>query len=97
MSMPKGFKSEKGYATVTDIDNGMDYRSIAEKMTASGDKMNHSTARNVFLRAMKKLAIPMHELYGIPLDDKSLSRTARDPDFQSGIIDLLGEDDAKMI
>ena len=51
MSMPKGYKVEHGYATVGD---GLGYREIAEKMTETGDKMNHSTARNVFLSAMSK-------------------------------------------
>ena len=48
MSMPKGFKSSHGYATVTD-NQGLGYREIAEHMSLKGDKMNHSTARNVFL------------------------------------------------
>ena len=48
MSMPKGFKSTHGYATVKDYDGGSDYRTIAEKMSAAGYKMNHATARNVF-------------------------------------------------
>ena len=63
MSMPKGHKSENGYATVSSIENGLDYRSIAEIMSAEGYKMNHATARNIFLKAMKKLAKPIHELY----------------------------------
>ena len=33
MSMPKGHKSQHGYATVSGIDGGLDYRSIALKMT----------------------------------------------------------------
>ena len=97
MGMPKGFKSEKGYATVSKVEGGMDYRKIAEHMTTSGDKMNHSTARNVFLRAMKKLAVPLHRLYDMPVDDRSLNQTAKDPDFQSGIIDLLGNSDSEII
>ena len=56
MTMPKGHKSPHGYATVKSLPGGMDYRSIAEKMTVEGDKMNHATARNVFLCAMKKFA-----------------------------------------
>ena len=37
--------ANKKYVT-TNIENGLDYRSIAEIMTKSGDKMNHSTVRN---------------------------------------------------
>ena len=58
MGMPKGHKSENGYATVTGT-SGFGYREIAEKMTSDGLKMNHATARNYFLRAMKKIAAPL--------------------------------------
>ena len=89
MSMPKGFKSDKGYATVTDFPGSLDYRAIAERMSESGDKMNHSTARNVFLRAMKKMAYAMHDLYDLSVDDPDLDRTARDPDFQHGLYEAM--------
>ena len=89
MSMPKGFKSNNGYATVTDFPGALDYRAIAEKMSNAGDKMNHSTARNVFLRAMKKLAHTMHDLYSLSVDESDLDRTARDPEFQHGIYDAM--------
>jgi hypothetical protein len=89
MSMPKGFKTTNGYATVSKADGGLDYRSIAEKMTGSGDKMNHATARNIFLRAMKKLATPIHEMYEIESDEVSITRTAKDPRFQESISEIM--------
>ena len=89
MSMPKGHKAEKGYATVTDFPGALDYRAIAERMSDDGDQMNHSTARNVFLRAMKKLAFTMHELYDLSVDENDLARTARDPEFQQGIYEAM--------
>ena len=54
MSMPKGFKIHRGYATVDSDSGGLGYREIAEKMTSDGCKMNHSTARNIFISAMGK-------------------------------------------
>ena len=89
MSMPKGFKSPNGYATVSSIEGGMGYREIAEEMVSSGQKMNHSTARNIFLSAMHKLAREACELYGIKPDKNNLDRIAKDPRFQSGIVDVL--------
>lgn len=89
MSMPKGHKSEQGYATVSDEDGGMDYRTIAELMTSQGHKMNHATARNIFLRAMKKLAEPVCELYGIKGDSDRLEKLSRDPRFQSSMIEVI--------
>jgi len=91
MSMPKGFKTRKGYATITEVPNGMDYRAIAEEMTSRGDKMNHATARNVFLKAMLKLAEPMHKLYQLECDEATLTQTAKDPEFQSGMIDMIND------
>jgi len=89
MTMPKGHKSPHGYATVKSLPGGMDYRSIAEQMTLDGDKMNHATARNVFLAAMKKFAGPILKMYDIPIDDTAVMRTAKDPRFQESIIDIL--------
>ncbi len=89
MSMPKGFKSANGYATVSKEDGGMDYRSIAELMTDDGHKMNHATARNIFLRAMKKIAEPIHEMYNLEIDEVSITRTAKDPRFQESILEII--------
>jgi len=91
MTMPKGHKSPHGYATVKSLPGGMDYRSIAEEMTSTGDKMNHATARNVFLGAMKKFAGPILKMYDIAADDASVMRTAKDPRFQESIIDILDD------
>tara|TARA_Y100000310_G_C20139951_1_gene559798 strand:- start:156 stop:488 length:333 start_codon:yes stop_codon:yes gene_type:complete len=90
MSMPRGYKSENGYATVTSEYGGADYRTIAEKMTSDGHKMNHATARNIFLRAMKKLADPLCKLHGIS-DDKLIEQAARDPSFQESMIEIVSD------
>tara|TARA_B100000686_G_scaffold348285_1_gene438938 strand:- start:1102 stop:1404 length:303 start_codon:yes stop_codon:yes gene_type:complete len=94
--MPKGHKSKNGYATVSES-GGLGYREIAEKMTEEGDKMNHSTARNVFLSAMSKLAREICILQGMPTDQQSIKRLAADPRFQSGIMDIIKDADAKQI
>ena len=90
MSMPKGYKSETGYATVTSDYGGMDYRAIADKMSEDGFKMNHATARNVFLRAMKKLAAPVCQLHDVS-DDADVDRTSRDPRFQEGMVEIISD------
>jgi len=89
MSMPKGHKSKHGYATVSSLGQGLGYREIAEKMTEEGDTMNHSTARNVFLSAMKKIAKDVCVLTGSDVSDSNLKRVSSDPRFQSGIVDIL--------
>lgn len=85
MSMPKGFKSENGYATVTGTD-GLGYREIAEHMTSDGVKMNHATARNYFIRAMKKIAKPLANH-----SERHPDQLAADPGFQGAIATLMKE------
>ena len=82
MPMPKGHKSENGYATVTG--HGKGYREIAEDMTANGHKMNHATARNHFIRAMEKLASKVQ-----PVSNKSVPELAADPRFQDAIASII--------
>ena len=92
MSMPKGYRSENGYATVANS-SGRGYREIAERMSSCGDKMNHSTARNVFLSAMRKLAKDICDMHRVPVDSENINRIATDPRFQEGIIEILKDDD----
>ena len=87
--MPKGHKSDYGYATVTGNIGGLDYRTIAEKMTDDGYKMNHATARNIFLRAMKKLASPLCEMYTPETTQSHLDYIAKDPRFQASMIEMV--------
>lgn len=89
MPMPKGYKAEHGYATNKTFAGGEDYRTIANKMTASGHKMNHATARNVFLSALRKIAKPVHKMNDLSVSEDSLQQTAKDPRFQSGVADIL--------
>ena len=86
MSMPKGYKVEHGYATV---DSGLGYREIAEKMTDDGCKMNHSTARNIFLSAMSKFVTELFEVYNIPVSKDKIKKVSSDPRFQSGLMTAI--------
>jgi hypothetical protein len=89
MSMPKGYKVELGYATVNSESGGLGYREIAEKMTSDGFKMNHSTARNVFIAAMRKIAEDMVTLYEVRPDQSKIDKIASDPRFQVGVSEAI--------
>lgn len=89
MPMPKGFKATHGYATNKQFAGGEDYRAIAEHMTSRGYKMNHATARNVFLSALRKIAKPIHIVNDVSITDEHLQHTAKDPRFQAGIAEIL--------
>ena len=82
MAMPKGHKMKQGYATVAD---GLDYRAISEIMTERGFKMNHATARNVLLSALRSLASDLLLSRGEDLQLERVEQIARSPLFQSGI------------
>ena len=87
MPMPKGMRHESGYATVTG--EGLGYREIAEEMTRRGHKMNHASARNYFIRAMRKLSKSVQEFN----PDADTEKMATDPMFQSAVASLLRESD----
>lgn len=88
MAMPKGHKMNQGYATVAD---GLDYRAISEIMTERGFKMNHATARNVLLSAMRSLASDLLLSRGEELQLERVDQIARSPQFQSGISDAVSD------
>ena len=81
MSMPKGFKSQNGYATSKML-GGKTYHEISDIMVDEGFKMNHSTARNVFVSSLQKIASEVTGLYDLNLPQKEIKRIAKDPRFQ---------------
>lgn len=89
MALRKGVKIERGYATVDE--DGVNYREISETMTDIGFPMNHSSARNYVLRAMRKFARGFAEHIDADLDDKIIDQVAVSPGFQSLVGDLLSQ------
>ena len=92
--MPKGHKSKFGYATTKTFSGGADYRAIAEKMTECGYKMNHATARNVFLNALTKIADPINKLQSNK--PSCINTMVKDPRCQEGVAAILSELNVKV-
>ena len=90
MGMPKGFKSKNGYGT-SKLFDGMTYHEIADSMRDTGFKMNHSTARNVFVNALIKVASEISELYELNLSDIELKKLAIHPGFQDSVRYFMNE------
>tara|TARA_R110002124_G_scaffold57542_8_gene161020 strand:+ start:713 stop:997 length:285 start_codon:yes stop_codon:yes gene_type:complete len=88
--MPKGFKSENGYSTKKTL-GGKSYHEISSLMSEKGYKMNHSTARNVFVSSLEKIARDVVKLYDIASDEKSINRISKDPRFQDAIVSFMRE------
>lgn len=93
MSMPAGSKFKNGYATVESCGGGLEYRLIVEKLAADGEKISVSTARNLTVRALQKIARELCILQGVPsnkLEEESF-RVALDPRFQESMSIMIGE------
>jgi hypothetical protein len=88
MALKMGTTVERGYATVT-LDEGVNYREIADTMTELGFPMNHSSARNHVIRVMRKFVSAVAHVYEVDLDEKRLDEVAKSPTFQGGMADLL--------
>jgi len=80
----------KKYVTVSK-GNGLGLYAIADVMTKSGNKMNHSTVRNVINRSFFKLAKNISDNYNLNYDAKKIDEISKSPDFQESIVDLLRE------
>ena len=93
MSMPTGSKFANGYATVSADFGGLEYRAITERMAADGDEISVSTARNLVLRALEKLARELCIIQGVPADrlDAESKRVSLDPRFQESMASMLGD------
>jgi len=88
--------SHKKYVSVVN-DNGLDYNQIAEYQTKRGDKMNHSTARNLVVRSFIKIAESITNKCGMSLSHEELLNMAIDKNFQESIIDLIREREQEKI
>jgi hypothetical protein len=93
MTMPRGHKIVGGYATVSQIQDACDYKLIAKRCSDSGDKMSHSTARNIFLTAMAKVADNLHRSHGNICTRQQLFKIAKNPIFQMSVAEILKGDE----
>jgi hypothetical protein len=88
-AMPSGKKIDGGYFSVASIPGADDYKLIANKCTDLGYSMGHSTARNVFLSAMMKIANSVQKSNQISMNEKELYDIARNPRFQMSVAEVL--------
>lgn len=79
---------KSSYATVT-LDEGVNYREIADMMTEIGYKMNHSSARNYVLRVMRKFAEAIVDGWNLDVPEHKLEKIVKSPQFQQAICGIL--------
>ena len=71
MPMPKGHVSSNGNGTAKEL-GGITYHDVADIMSSKGFKMNHSTARNVFISSLMKIASSVTSIYDMNVNSKDL-------------------------
>tara|TARA_B100000674_G_C37823398_1_gene906947 strand:- start:471 stop:776 length:306 start_codon:yes stop_codon:yes gene_type:complete len=90
MPMPKGYKKETGYGSTKSL-GGMSYHQIAKEMNKKEYKMNHSTARNVFVTGLMKIAEGVATLHDVEYSKKEIKKIAIDPRFQEAVSEYMKE------
>ena len=90
MPMPKGYKKETGYGSTKSL-GGLSYQEIAKTMNEKNYKMNQSTARNIFVSGLMKIAENLSELHSAALDKKEIKKIAIDPRFQEAVSEYMRE------
>lgn len=80
--------SNKKYVTTNNYE-GMGYYDIAKVMTESGEKMNHSTARNIVIRSFSKIVKNISQKYGKKYSEEQIKEIAKSPQFQNSIIEIM--------
>lgn len=88
-------KSTNKYVSVNKEHGSLKYREIADIMSASGDKMNHATVRNIILRGFTKIVKGVSKDYGNVIKDEEAFEIAKSPEFQQTIINLIKRNDAR--
>jgi hypothetical protein len=68
---------------------GLEYRTIANMMTNDGDKMNHSTVRNIITRGFSKVIKGIAKDYDLKYDADKIKKIAQSPEFQNSIVSVM--------
>jgi len=76
----------KKYVT---IEEGTDFRTIAKIMTERGYKMNHATARNVLITAIKRIVNASADRVGTRISDEHMESIVCDQDIHMALADVL--------
>lgn len=71
------------------IEEGIDFRTIAKIMTNNGYKMNHATARNVLITAIKKVFNFAAEKINTKISDNEMQSLIVDPNVHIALADLI--------
>ena len=77
---------KKEYIT---LDEGIDFRKIADIMTRAGFKMNHATARNQLMSALQKLLTNIVKQTEVKPDREKIEEMMNSQEIHSALADIL--------
>lgn len=79
-------KSKMSYVTLED---GTDFRAIAQIMTDAGWTMNHATSRNVLMTSLNKLMHFISDKMGSNLTDEQIEELLKDQKVHEALAEIL--------
>jgi hypothetical protein len=79
-------ENKKRYIT---LDEGKDFRFVSSIMSSLGFKMNHATARNVFMAAMKDFIAKISEEIGQELLEANMEEILKNQDVHEAFTDII--------
>jgi hypothetical protein len=78
--------SQKKYIVLSD---GVDFRTVSKKMTEAGWTMNHATARNHLMVAMKNFVYELSKELKMGLTEESIQKIISNNDMHENLVDVL--------
>lgn len=77
---------KKEYIT---LDEGIDFRKIADIMTRAGYKMNHATARNQLMSSLQKLLTNIVKQTEVKPDREKIEEMMNSQEIHNALADVL--------
>lgn len=71
------------------LEDGIDFRTIAKVMTKGGYPMNHATARNVWIMAMRNFITELADEVGIDITEDTIDNMLLDQELHSSLGEVL--------
>jgi len=71
------------------LEDGVDFRTISKKMSDAGWRMNHATARNQLMSAMKNLMTELSKELHLDLNDEKILDLISDAQVHETLNDVL--------
>ncbi len=73
------------------LEGGIDFRRIAKIMSDAGHQMNHATARNVLIFALRSLLEHTAEQFNVKITEEKMEEMLRNQQLHDALSDVLVE------